>query len=329
MEKRRFKQNKWAIAGLLVVIVLIGIAFVLFVDWRAVAQVLQTADLHYLLLASLALVAGLFVYALRWRLLLANKPTWSFTFHVANVGHAGNILIPARAGEPARIIMMQRGSPVSITEATSSFVVERLFEQIMRLVTLSGAILYGVGLRASPATVAGGIGFLVMAFGVIAWLIYRREMVLAKGPRLLAWLPRVTEEGARGWLHDLLANLANVSAPRRFLLVLLWSFLLWFCLWAFFHLTLLALGNDFLPEERTAVSLGALALVPPSAPTQPGLFHASMVAPLAAAGFGAERLTAYAILLHIIQMIWMIAFALWGIGRTGFSPRTLLGKVED
>ena len=310
-------------------IVLIVVLFAVFVDLEAVVRELRAAEPGYLLAASALLVAGMIVYAVRWRLLLGNKPALLYTFHASNVGHAGNIIIPGRAGEPVRIVVMGRSQAVSMTEATSSFVVERLFEQVMRLLVLGTAVIYGVGVEVTTATIVGGVGLVLLAFAAIAWLVGNQETALARGPALLARLPRVTQVGARTFLANLLANLAHVSAPRRLVLVLLWSLLSWSCFWGFLYLTLLSLGEAFAPDVRPALSLAVLALSPPSAPTQPGLFHVSIVAPLAAVGFDAEALTAYAIILHILEMVWMIGLALWGVLQMGLSLQVLLQRKDS
>lgn len=302
-------------------IALIILLFAVFVDLEAVARELRAADPRYLLAASAFLLTGLVIYAVRWRVLLGNKPTLLHTFHASNVGHAGNIIIPARAGEAARIVVMGRSQTVSMTEATSSFVVERLFEQVMRLLALGAAVVYGVGIKVTAVTLVGSIGFILLVFAAIIWLVRNQEVTLTKGPALLARLPRITETSARASLSNLLANLTQVSAPRRLALVLLWSLLAWSCFWGFLYLTLLALGDAFAADVRPALSLGALAISPPSAPTQPGLFHVSTVVPLAAVGFDAEALTAYAVILHILEMVWMIGLALWGLMRMGLSPQ--------
>ncbi|WP_420628536.1 lysylphosphatidylglycerol synthase transmembrane domain-containing protein [Candidatus Leptofilum sp.] len=322
------RKQIWQIVGLLVVIGIIVALFVWFVDLAAVGRVLQTAVPTYLLLASLLLVLGLLFYAWRWRLLLGNKPTLLQTFHASNIGHAGNIIVPARAGEAMRIVVLGRGGAVSYTEATSSFVVERLFEQLMRLLALVTAVAVGAGITLSPGSILGGVAVLVAAFAGIQWLVRRRERVLARWPSALAKLPRITEAGARRTLTDLLDNLTAVSEPKQLARVMGTSLLAWGCFWGFFYVTLLALGQGFPPEERLAVSLGALALSPPSAPTQPGIFHASVVVPLAAVGFDEVALTAYAVLLHILEMVWMIGLAMWGLVQSGLSVGAMLQREE-
>ena len=257
-ENRMSRKQIWQIGGLLLVIGAIIALFVWFVDLAAVGRVLQTADFPLLLLASLFLLLGLLFYAMRWRLLLGNKPSLRQTFHASNIGHAGNIIVPARAGEAMRIVVLGRGGAVSYTEATSSFVVERLFEQLLRLLALAAAVTVGAGIELTPGSILGGMVVLVGAFAGIQWLVRRRERVLVSWPRRFARLPRITVMGT--------------------------SLLAWGFFWGFFYATLLALGDGFPPADRLAVSLGALALSPPSAPTQPGIFHASVVVPLASEG---------------------------------------------
>jgi uncharacterized protein (TIRG00374 family) len=320
------RRQIWQIAGLLALIGAIVALFVWFVDLAAVGRVLKTADFPLLLLASLCLILGMLFYAVRWRLLLGNKPSLLLTFHASNIGHAGNIIVPARAGEAMRIVVLGQSGTVSYTEATSSFVVERLFEQLMRLLALVAAVAVGAGIELSSGSILAGVAVLVGAFAGIYWLVRHREAVLARGPVWLARLPRVTEAGARRSLLDLLDNLTAVSEPKLLAQVIVTSLLAWGFFWGFFYVALLALGEGFLPADRLAVSLGALALSPPSAPTQPGIFHASVVLPLVAVGFSEVALTAYAVLLHILEMVWMIGLALWGLSQTGLSMRAMLGQ---
>ena len=99
-----------------------------------------------------------------------------------------------------------------------------------------------------------------------------------------------------------------------------------FFFWAFFYLTLVALGTGLAQTDMLAISIGALALSPPSAATQPGLFHGSVVVPLVAVGFDEVILIAYAIVLHVIEMFWITLLALWGLATTGISLSALLDQ---
>ena len=310
---------------MIVVIAVIIAVFFLLVDLDAVLEQLETADPLLLLLGSAAFIAGLAAFAVRWRVLLNYEPGLAFTFHASNMGHAGNILLPFRFGEAIRILVMGTDEEVSLAESTSSFVIERLFEQSMRLLAIMGAVLIGVGLETSAEALVGGLIFVVLGFAAVLWLANHPDFTLEKGTRLLAAVPRVSEERAHQATADFLANLSSIAHPRRFAVVIGWSLVSWSLFWLFFFVTLRALDTGLSLQDQIAISLGALAVSPPSAATQPGLFHASVVAPLAAVGFDTELVTAYAVLLHIVEMIWLIILASWGL----FATKISFGELRE
>jgi hypothetical protein len=89
--------------------------------------------------------------------------------------------------------------------------------------------------------------------------------------------------------------------------------MIWGSFFVFQFLTLIALDTELSLFEQISISLAVLALAPPSAPTQPGIYHASVVAPLGAIGLETTGLTAYAVVLHIQEMVLMTAFGIVGV----------------
>lgn len=297
------------------VILLIVLLFPRFVDLAAALRAVQQADWRLSLLGSLAFIAGLTAYAQRWRLLLTGKAGLGVTFQAANTGHAVNILLPLRAGEAVRVALLGRSADLPLAEITASVVVERLVEQVMRLLALLGALLAGLRLQLPPSVLASAGGMIVLLTLLVAWALRHQAAVLARAPGLLARVPGVSEAGARQALSAGLAGFNEAVSAEQVRRALLWSFITWGCFGAFHLLTLAALGNADLPGASwVALCLGALALAPPSAPTQPGFYHAALVAPLALLGFDRAGLTAFAVLLHLQQMLWMIGLALAGSG---------------
>ena len=298
------------------------------VDVRAVIAAIGQADWRYLAAASVALLAGTGAYALRWKLLLGGRASWANTLLASGLGHGLNLLLPLRLGEAARIVGLGRTERLPYSEVTSSVVVERLWEQGLRLAALAGAIAFGVGLQPSPAALAGGAAVLLGAALGMAWLRGKKSWVLASVPRWLARLPRLDETRVRAALGRLLAGLEQATRPRQLAHGGLTSLLAW-CLFLGFHtLALLALRVTLPPMEILALALGALALVPPSAPTVPGVYHAALVVPLAVTGQPAALLTAYAVVLHALLMAWLLPLGLLGLARSGLSPRDVLPAAE-
>jgi len=75
------------------------------------------------------------VRALRWQYLFpaATRPAYSPTLEATLLGQAVNNVLPARAGEAARVVALNRTSGTSIVEATATVVVERLFDVLCLL----------------------------------------------------------------------------------------------------------------------------------------------------------------------------------------------------
>lgn len=259
-------------------------------------------------LAVLCFLAGTFCYAWRWRFLLPDGTPWWPTFHAANLGHAGNILIPGRAGEPARIMALARIKACSAGSATSSVLVEKFVELPTRVAFCGLAML--AGLRLDPHFIKAGLAVILVAGSLFAALLVFQHRALEKVPRWLGRLPRLEEERVRIYLHDLFAAAHAIATPGKALSVIAltlstWSF---FTLAAWFTAT--ALGID---HDSVALALLSMALVTPTGPTQPGLFHASLIAPVVALGYPSESITAWAVLLHLYQMVLMV-----GLGALGW-----------
>jgi hypothetical protein len=56
------------------------------------------------------------------------------------------------------------------------------------------------------------------------------------------------------------------------------------------------------------------------------VYHASLVVPLSLVGFGETLLSAYALVLHALLMVWMLGLGLWALARSGMPASVLLGR---
>jgi uncharacterized protein (TIRG00374 family) len=304
---------------MVLLVALILFFFVRLIDFRAVGETLQTADWRYLSLASAMLLLGMLAFAQRWRRLMNNRPPLPLTFHACNVGHAGNIIIPARGGELLRILILGQSRYVSYAQATSTFALERIVELLMRYLTLILAVFFGAGLSFNLATMLLSVAGLAAVLLLILWLIRYPDLALERIPPQLGRLPLISEAAAHRWVSEALDSLRGLSSPTTLLAVIGWSLLTWFFWGACFYCTLLALGDAFPASSYLGLTFAAATLSPPSAPTQPGIFHASIVLPLAALGFDEVALTAFAIAIQALEMVWMFGFGLLGLLRSGAS----------
>jgi uncharacterized protein (TIRG00374 family) len=315
------RRRLWlALAAIVVVAALAGV----FVDLPAVAAEVRRANGRLIAAAVAVLLLANMIYAQRWRWLLGSRVSWLAAFNSANIGLAVNCLIPLRAGEPARVVALSRSSGLPAGQVASSVVVERMIEEAMRLTALGGALAFGIGLPISPLTLFGGMAALAFAFGGILWLHRNPDAVLRRGPRLFARLPRMDEPRARQLLERLLLGLREAATTRRLILALAATLISWALYWTFYTLVLRALPADFSHGELLALSLGALALVPPSAPAAPGIYHAALVVPLSLLSSSPASITAFAVLAHAVVMSLFVVLGLWAFGSGAAPARELL-----
>jgi uncharacterized protein (TIRG00374 family) len=315
--------------ALFCVLLLLFLAFLAtLVDWSAVITMLSNANRNALAGGVFLLLIGYVLYAIRWRFLMNHVPRTPAVFHTANVGNMVNTLLPLRPGDGIRIFLLSsKGAPPALMVA-SSIVVERWLETILRLAALGGAFMFSAGAAVSGLTVIGSIGFLAISFIFMIWLIRQREKALRLIPPWLGRLPRLTEADSRRWLEHLIDGLNGVSSLKRLFIALVYSVITWTFFWGFHYLCLLALNPDMPVEALLGISLGSLALVPPSATTLPGVFQVSMVAPLALMGYDTALLTSYSLVLNTITLIVVVLLGVWGTLASGLTLRQLADQTE-
>jgi len=318
--------TRWSLFGTLVVLIILIILVAVFIDWNTVTQQLNQVNRSRLGVATVFLVFGYLVFAARWRFILANQIGFASAFHSSNACNLVNTLLPLRPGDAARIVIVSEKDRLPMLAITSSIVVERWFEQIMRLTAFGGAIIFGAGLQVSGLTMIGSAAFLGFSLIFMIWMVKKRQYVLEKFPPLLDRIPRITEEKAHHGLVSLIDGLIAVASIRRLSGILIWSIITWAFFWGFHYCSLLSLGQALTLQEQLALSLGSLALVPPSASTLPGVYQVSMVVPLTLVGLDENLLTSYAIVMNTVEILIIAGLGFWGMGQFGVSMRQLISK---
>lgn len=322
------KAARISLGFTLLLVSLTALLFIFFIDLEEVGLQLRRTDPGYLSLAAFMLLAGYGVYAVRWQLLLHKIPSWLDTFHASNLGHMMNMLLPLRPGEPMRIWALNRSSGTRVGLLASSVVIERMLETLFRLAAFSGILMVGIGVTNMIGIIIGFAGFLLVTLLVLLWMVKHRERILQSWPRYLALIPRLSEERSRQSLADLIDALVGMSSPRNLTLGLLTSGITAALFFGFHYFTLLALDFPIPQSQMLALSLGILAISPPSAPTLPGVYHAQFIVPFAAMGISASYITSYTIILYAIQAIAVISFGAWALFKTGASLDSLFRRRQ-
>lgn len=295
--------------GLLLAIAILGV-LASRMDGRAVASALRSAN-PWLLLASFGTtLASIWIKAQRWALAVAagvGSPPRRRAFAATAIGIAGNLLLPARLGDFARVLVLRRHNPVAAPRALLASWSAQLFDLIAVAAILAGAGLAGHALAPLPALfgVLGAVlGLLVFLWGAHRW---------PRGAeRLEATLPAFLRRRLGDTLVNARQGLSFLGHPRTIAAVVGYTVLVWI-------------------SDSLGMWLGLHAFGIPASPLVAALLVAaiglSFVLPLTPGNVGTYQVICV-LVLGTIGVPDAHAFAL-GIGFQGFSfgSMVLLGLV--
>jgi len=303
------------------------------IEWSAVWSALQTVHYGYLVPATVVLVVHFWLRALRWRYLLPpparpDDAGLQRLFDSILVGAFATFVLPLRAGEFVRPLLLARTTTYSFGTAFASVVIERFFDLAMVLVCFGLMLRYVVGL---PPWVEYGAGALtVLAGGLSLFLVIGSlapERVRSLVGVCLRPLPRLLGEPLRRFVEGLLSGTAVLRSPWRLSIIVGLTVTVWvtsfavsgICLWLF----------DIPATPAFVVAIGviiALAVAAPSAPGFIGVFQTACVAAFALFGFSREQAMAYSIISHAHQFVIFVGYGVWLMFKYNLSFAELRGR---
>lgn len=234
--------------------------------------------------------------ALRVRVLLGARLSFTESFRTLLVSSALNNITPLRGGNVARLWLLARAAAVAPSAVVGVTMVENLVE---------AAVLAVLGLLASLrvgqrwASVASPVMFLA-SFGLL-WLLRRGS----RGPATMATgTPRPWPRWLARWRDRLRPGLAALSTPALPAYAASLSLLAWLCEAAMIALCARALGLSIGFPLAVLVLLGInLALAVPSTPAAAGAFESAAAAVLVLAGYAKGPAVAFALFYHALQVV--------------------------
>ncbi len=267
---------------------------------------LRESDYAWLLPSLAAGTVWFFMRAERWRSLYARdrRPPLRACSSALFVGYLFNNILPARAGEAARVVALKRKASASIAETTATVVLERVFDVLSLLLLLFVALPWLPDLTWLRAAGVLAAVLLVILAAVVVVLAVFKERPFAFAFRLAGRLPLLSEERLRhspmNFLHGLLALRSATTA----LVAFAWTTASWIVLGFSFWFVMLAfdLGLSPLAGLLVVIAIG-LAMILPSSPGALGVFEWATVLALSAYGIGDSKALSYALVLHAVNLL--------------------------
>lgn len=308
---------RWAVA--------IALALVLLykslqgVEWLRVWQTILAARWQYLAAGSLTSVVSYVLRALRWRILLnagAAQPLRAAAVFRANMaGYLGNAVLPARAGEVIRSLIVSGESSLSRTYVLTTALSERLVDAIV-LVLCGSAILLRV--PAKPVwleDVARSMALAADAGAVVLTILPYAEPLAY---RILHWLPApaAVKPKLQGLLGQVLLGVRAFHHPGRLLHYVALTAVIWAVDAAGIRIAGLGLHVD-MGFSAAVLLLAAMGLgsALPSTPGYVGIYQFVTVTTLGPFGIPRDVALAYSLVTQALAYVVLAALGTPGLYR--------------
>ena len=239
----------------------------------------------------------------RWYELLrynGARPRRADAYGLLAVAYAGNNVLPARAGDALRVLLLTPRAQADARAIIGTIVAERVLDVVV-LAGLFVALAYGV-LGGADLPSAGRLAFTALLVGAL--------LALAAGAALA-----LRRRGHLGRILEFLAPMAEATRRLRGnhgRELLAWTLLVWTLEWAAWWLTAKAAALGFgMLEVGYLLGLASMFLLVPSGPGFVGTFDAAIVFGVRALGRSGAQALSYVLLLRFVVTV----------------PITLLGLV--
>jgi uncharacterized protein (TIRG00374 family) len=290
---------------------------------------LQRARVVWLIPMAALAAFCLWVRAVRWRVLLETLGPLGDApvFHATCIGFMGNMVLPLRAGEAIKPLVVARGGQVSAAAALATVALERLCDMMMlaafavvTLMLVPGA----TALRERTTSVLVLVAIAVIGVGLMFRFAGAMERRLEGWTERLPPLPRrLLREGGGGFLR----GVRGLGEPRVLIPTLCWSALVWLTAAAGFSAGALALEIDapLIPLGFAATVIVAVAVSVPSAPGFIGVFWAGSEIALDLFGVPKSMGFTFGVLNWLVQMVVICGLGMWSLSRLQLSLRDMRG----
>jgi len=285
------------------------------IEWQEVWRALGAAHYIVFLPAGAVMVVHYLLRAWRWRYLLpagAPPPRLLTLLDAIMVGSFATYILPLRAGEFIRPLLLTRHTNCSFPSAFVSVVIERFFDLAFVLLSFALIVPLVPGLPAWSHQ-----GALVLSGLAGAILIFMIAGSVAPGPlarlnrSVTALFPPALGRPLCRFADELLEGTRVIRHVRRLMMIVVLTTLVWLSCYLLFGVFLYLF--DVPATAVLSVTIGviiALAVAAPSAPGFLGVYQVACIAAFSLFGLPEETAVAYSLVTHAFQYLLFVG---WGV----------------
>lgn len=295
----KYELKDWKIAGLLLSIALLVLLFYT-IDFREVIAAFKNIRPFELMIVFLLNFVVIFFKSMRWQILINPRPKLTVLFLANLIGFMANTVLPARAGELVRALILGKKENISKTTAIGSAALDRIFEGVGMLILL---VIMPLIMDTPDWMKKGTFGFIIL-FSLIFIVIIL--MMKFNPDNFIKYIPLSdrTNEIIKNIFVKLQRGFEAINNLKISSIATLLSLISWTIQIFMIYLVILSFGIKITPLAALMTLLAVnIAIMIPAAPGSLGTFELSVV--LALSFFGLEKSIALSIAFtyHFIQLI--------------------------
>jgi len=295
----KYELKDWKIAGFSLSVAIIILLFY-FIDFgEAFRAFSQVKPLELFIVFILNFVVILFK-SMRWQVLLDPRPRLVVLYLTNLIGFMANTILPARAGELVRALILGKKENISKTTVIGSAALDRIFEGIGMFILL---VIMPLIMDTPDWMKKGTLGFIIffsiLLIGLILFMKVNPDTIIKYIP-----LSHKTNTFLKGVLEKLQKGFEAINNIKTSSIATILSLLGWIVQVLMIHFVILSFGIHISPLAALMTLLSVnIAIMIPAAPGSLGTFELAVV--LALGFFNIEKSLALSIALtyHFIQLI--------------------------
>jgi uncharacterized protein (TIRG00374 family) len=273
---------------------------------------LNTSDYWWLIPAFAVFLASIATRALRWRSLFAptRRPALGDVANAMLVGYFFNNVLPARAGEAARIVVLNQRAGTPVVEIVGTVVVERLYDVVGILVIFFAAKpwLPHVSWFGAAAVASIVLAALIVAAAIVLAVYGERPLLFVLAPlRRFRWFAGDRLDHA---VSELVHGLSGLRNRNVAVTAFVWTVAAWLLSALSAYLVMLAFPSLHLSLAAGVLVLVAvgLGMILPSPPAAVGVFEGAALIALSAYGLSHSQALPFALVLHAVNFVPFVIF---------------------
>jgi uncharacterized protein (TIRG00374 family) len=272
-------------------------------------------------------VASIYFRSLRWRVMLPSPPG---THKRGLFGHVMisfmvNNIVPARAGEAARMLILWRKNGYPPAMSFGSVFIERYIDILLFMTFFIVPVFFLDRVAQLRGYALIGVGLFLLGLAPFVVYVCAPQFVKSNSGRVFRLFPGPIRSRAEKISGDVLANLDWIREPTKILVVAVLSVLTGIS----FALEIYILVGDFgVAGLLGGIFSQAYAVVGAAIPLSPGYvgtLHAMLLHGLTLLGHDREKACAIAILVHALSFVPITVIGLFFF----FRLKIAFGEISD